>query len=62
VRGDLAELARTAYEGLVQLLVHYSGEDAAYPASPDPMFAPRYDDYRHLARNAEWSSDLGDDQ
>ena len=59
VKGDLPELARAAYEGLVVLLSHYSGDDAAYPASPDPLFAPRYDDYTHLARNAEWSSDLG---
>ncbi|HWA48341.1 MAG TPA: double-strand break repair protein AddB [Dongiaceae bacterium] len=59
IKGDLADLARAAYDGLVHLLAHYSADNAAYPASPDPLFAPRYDDYTHLARNAEWSSDLG---
>jgi ATP-dependent helicase/nuclease subunit B len=57
VKGDLAELAREAYDGLLALLRHYSRDEAAYPASPDPMFAARYDDYAHLAREAEWSSD-----
>ena len=57
VKGDLPELARAAYDGLVALLAYYGGADATYPASPDPHFAPRFDDYRHLARNAEWSSD-----
>ena len=34
------------------------GKDGAlYAATPDPVFAPNYDDYRHLARNAEWSSE-----
>ncbi len=58
VRGDLPELSREAYDGLVALLTQYARDDAAYPALPDPGFAPRYDDYQHLARNAEWSSDL----
>lgn len=58
VRGDLPELSRAAYDGLLALLTHYGRDDAAYPASPDPGFAPRFDDYQHLARNAEWSSDL----
>jgi ATP-dependent helicase/nuclease subunit B len=58
VRGDLSELAREAYDGLVALLAHYGAKDAAYPASPDPLFAPRFDDYAHLARRAEWSSEL----
>jgi ATP-dependent helicase/nuclease subunit B len=60
VKGDLAELARAAHDGLVALLQHYSRDDAAYPASPDPMFAARYDDYAHLAREAEWASDRGE--
>ena len=41
VEGDLAELARTAYDGLVALLAHYGNDDATYPASSDPFFAPR---------------------
>lgn len=61
VKGDLPQMAREAYDGLVVLLAHYGRDDAAYPASPDPLFAPVYDDYTHLARNAEWSSDLGSD-
>ncbi len=58
VHGDLSELSREAYDGLLVLLAHYAKDDAAYPASPDPGFAPRYDDYKHLARTAEWSGEL----
>jgi ATP-dependent helicase/nuclease subunit B len=62
VEGDLAELARNAYDGLVLLLASYGNDDAAYPASPDPFFAPRYDDYMHLARNAEWVSHVREEE
>lgn len=58
VEGDLPELARAAYDGLAALLAHYGSDDAVYPAAPDPQFAPRFDDYDHLARSAEWSGGL----
>jgi ATP-dependent helicase/nuclease subunit B len=62
VKGDLPQMAREAYDGLVLLLAHYGSDDATYPASPDPLFAPRYDDYTHLARTAEWSSYLREEE
>ena len=62
VEGDLPQMAREAYDGLVALLAHYGSDEATYPASPDPLFAPRYDDYTHLARTAEWSSHSRDEE
>lgn len=53
---DPTQLAEDAYRGLRRLLQVYSRDDATYPAEPQPVFAPGYSDYRHLARIGEWSS------
>jgi ATP-dependent helicase/nuclease subunit B len=53
---DPTQLAEDAYRGLLRLLQAYSRDDATYPAEPQPVFAPGYSDYRHLARIGEWSS------
>jgi hypothetical protein len=42
---------------LIALVTEFSADDAAYAATPDPQFAPKYDDYAHLARNSEWLSE-----
>jgi len=52
---DYNQLAEAAYLGLIELLQHFSQEDAAYPATPMADFAPRYTDYGHLSRVREWS-------
>jgi ATP-dependent helicase/nuclease subunit B len=57
VAGNPMRLATEARAGLIALLTQFSGEDAAYVATPDPQFAPKYDDYAHLARNIEWLSE-----
>jgi ATP-dependent helicase/nuclease subunit B len=56
VSGDAMDLAAEALEGLIALIALF-GSDATYAATPDPSFAPSYDDYKHLARNAEWASE-----
>jgi ATP-dependent helicase/nuclease subunit B len=50
-------LAAQARDGLIALVREFSADDAAYAATPDPQFAPKYDDYSHLARNTEWLSE-----
>jgi ATP-dependent helicase/nuclease subunit B len=57
VKGDVMALASAAMAGLVALVSEFSREDAVYAATPDPAFAPTYDDYAHLARNSEWLSE-----
>jgi ATP-dependent helicase/nuclease subunit B len=57
VKGDVMALASAAMEGLVALVRDFSQDNAVYAATPDPAFAPSYDDYSHLARNSEWLSE-----
>ncbi|HET6161662.1 MAG TPA: double-strand break repair protein AddB [Dongiaceae bacterium] len=57
VKGDPMQLAEEARVGLIALAQSFGRDDAAYVATPDPQFAPKYDDYAHLARNAEWLSE-----
>ncbi|MDD5586517.1 MAG: double-strand break repair protein AddB [Alphaproteobacteria bacterium] len=54
VKGDTAALIEEAREKLEQLLAAFSKPATAYRAVPKPRYAPRYDDYAHLARLAEW--------
>lgn len=54
--GDAAALAQAALEGLHDLVAAFDDPAAAYASIPRPEWAPRYNDYAHLARIAEWSS------
>lgn len=50
-------LADEAYQGLIELVQHFSREDAVYMAGPRESFALSFNDYLHLARYAEWSNE-----
>ncbi|MEA1677659.1 double-strand break repair protein AddB [Nitrospirillum sp. BR 11163] len=52
---DPARLAAEAVEGLRQLIDLFDQESTPYRSQPRPGMAPRYSDYLHLARVAEWS-------
>lgn len=54
---DPMALAAAAYDGLVDLIRHFSADDAAYVAAPRESFALAFNDYEHLARYAEWSQE-----
>jgi len=54
---DVMRLAEEAINGLIALIGDFGADDAAYAATPDPLFAPAFDDYDHLARTAEWLSE-----
>lgn len=55
VKGDVADLAQAAKAGLIALVQAFDNPATPYPSRPRPAYAPRYDDYEHLARVQEWS-------
>ncbi len=54
-------LAEQAKAGLVALVNAFDQPETPYLALPRPGAAPRFDDYRQLARVDEWSSESGDE-
>lgn len=52
---DLRHLIDAALAGLRGLIAAFDDPATAYRSEPRPDFAPRYSDYRHLARIKEWS-------
>jgi ATP-dependent helicase/nuclease subunit B len=60
VKGDLKAHINQARERLEKLIAEFAKPDTTYRAVPRPRFAPRYDDYAHLARLAEWSRTGGE--
>lgn len=52
---DPGQLAAEAVEGLRQLIDLFDQPSTPYRSQPRPGMAPRYSDYLHLARVAEWS-------
>ncbi|MGE3332187.1 MAG: double-strand break repair protein AddB [Rhodospirillaceae bacterium] len=61
VKGDAAELAKAAHEGLARLIATFDDPNTPYEARPNPDIAPTYSDYLHLARVKEWISAGEDD-
>jgi ATP-dependent helicase/nuclease subunit B len=60
-QGELRELIESALPGLRQLIAAYDDPATAYEAVPRAEFAPRYNDYAHLARVKEWAAADGED-
>jgi ATP-dependent helicase/nuclease subunit B len=48
--------------GLIALIDRFDDPAVPYRSVPRPAFAPRFSDYRHLARVAEWSVAAGDEE
>ena len=62
---DPRHLADEALQGVAGLIAAFDDPLTPYEARPYPAMAPKYSDYGHLARIAEWSSsddDSGGDQ
>ena len=51
---DLGGQCEKAKEGLERLQAAFANPSTPYEAVPKPQISPRYDDYAHLARLAEW--------
>jgi ATP-dependent helicase/nuclease subunit B len=62
VKGDPADLARDARDGLLQLINSFDDPKTPYMATPRPEWADPWNDYVHLARNAEWAAGGGGDK
>ncbi|HXV24540.1 MAG TPA: double-strand break repair protein AddB [Alphaproteobacteria bacterium] len=52
---EAGQLAAEALKGLTQLIATFDDPATAYEPVPWPERAPRFSDYRHLARIDEWS-------
>ena len=52
---DAVLLADEALAGLVRLIAAFDDPSTAYEPVPWPERLPRFSDYAHLARVAEWS-------
>lgn len=57
---DPEKLAAEALEGLKRLVASFDDPTTPYACQPRPELAPRFNDYEHLSRIAEWSAG-GDD-
>ncbi|GAB5468582.1 MAG: double-strand break repair protein AddB [Rhodospirillales bacterium] len=57
-RPDAETQAEAAKTGLERLIAAFDREETPYLAQPRPGAAPRFDDYAHLARAAEWGGGL----
>jgi ATP-dependent helicase/nuclease subunit B len=55
VKGEPANLAAAAKDGLAQLIKAFNDRATPYLPTPKPDDAPRYNPYAHLARTGEWS-------
>jgi ATP-dependent helicase/nuclease subunit B len=54
-KGDPTQLAVEALEGLRRLVATFDDPATPYACQPHPARAPRFNDYGHLSRIAEWS-------
>lgn len=53
--GNGHDLATIAIDGLTDRIAIFAKEETPYISRPYPEHAPKYSDYEHLARVAEWS-------
>jgi ATP-dependent helicase/nuclease subunit B len=56
IPADPEALSVAALDGLRDLVAIFDDPATPYAATPRPEWAPRYNDYAHLARILEWSS------
>jgi ATP-dependent helicase/nuclease subunit B len=57
VKEDAEQLADAALDGLKALITAFDNPDTPYAAIPRPGYAPRFNDYAHLARLREWGGE-----
>lgn len=56
VRGDVKQLVGEAREGIEALMKAFNDSKTPYLSTPRPEWAPRYQNYEHLARSGEWGT------
>jgi ATP-dependent helicase/nuclease subunit B len=57
---EVADLIAQAEEGLKNLIEKFADPNTPYEAAPKPRYQPRYNDYAHLSRLAEWGRTVDD--
>jgi len=58
VTADIQDLEEAALQGLVDLIDAFSDPKTPYLPTPRPLFAPRFNNYKHLSRSDEWGRDI----
>lgn len=61
IKGNLEQIAKEASDGLLALVRSFDNPETPYNAVPDNNRAPRFNDYAHLARIAEWAGFLNEE-
>lgn len=61
IKEDTATLVAEARDGLLDLVARFDDPATPYFSQPRASWAPRYTDYAHLARVAEWSAGGGEE-
>ncbi len=57
---EIADLIAQAEMGLKELIEKFANAATPYEAAPKPRYQPRYNDYAHLSRLAEWGRTVDD--
>jgi ATP-dependent helicase/nuclease subunit B len=57
---NVDELLDSTMEKITEMINKFDDENIGYESRPNPKFAPKYSDYNHLARVAEWASSAED--
>lgn len=55
-KAPVGQMANEAVAALEEMLARFREADTPYTSRPDADLAPRYNDYRHLAREKEWAN------
>ena len=61
VKGNLEKISEEARDGVLSLVSSFDNPETPYNSVPDNDHAPRFNDYAHLARIAEWAGLLNED-
>ena len=61
-RERVEALAAAARDGLAELVARFDDPATPYLAQPRPDWVPRFSDYAHLARVAEWADGGAEDE
>lgn len=57
---NVEELLDSTIEKITEMINKFDDKNTGYESRPNPKFAPKYSDYNHLARVAEWASSAED--
>ena len=61
VKGNLEKISEEARDGVLSLVSSFDNPETPYNSVPNNDNAPRFNDYAHLARIAEWAGLLNED-